>query len=366
MRQPTSTHSERAHSTDRSAPPMVLEQWRASGEASISYLVADPTTGEAAIIDPVDAHVALYRDRLARGALRLVAVIDTHTHADHVSGAPALSRATGAPVVMHHQAPRACVARRVRHGDEIRIGGIVLRVLATPGHTYDSMCLRAGDALFSGDLFTIGARGHADEACGDVDALRDSLLALSGLPATTRVYGARNPPEMLGEAIARALAEAPSGHHAVSRSSLGDGIRMPADPATLDILQANLACHPSAYGTPHRRALDDVPRLSPDELAAALRSEKPPVVIDVRSPDEYFDAPLGRVPGALLVPLEHLGAEVESLRALMAPLVISCRSTACALLGANLLRQAGLGEVSVLAGGVLAWQAMGHPIERDA
>jgi len=367
MHQPTSTPPERARSAGSPSPRMLLEHWSASGDASHSYLVADPATGEAAIIDPVEAHVGLYRDRLARGGLRLVAVIDTHTHADHVSGAPALARATGAPVVMHHLAPRACVARRVRHGDEIRIGRLALHVLATAGHTYDSMSLRCDDVLFSGDLFAVGAEGHAGEICGDAGAARDSVLALSSLPETTRVYGTRGrTPEVLGEAVARTLAAAPRGPEGLSVSSLGDGIRMPADPTALGILQANLACYPQGELLPRQPAADEAPRISPDELALALRSERPPAVIDVRSPDEYFDASLGRLPGALLVPLEHLAAEVESLRALGAPLVVCCRSTARAVLGANLLRGAGLAEVSALAGGVLAWLAMGHPVEREA
>lgn len=363
----TTPAADRHLHADPSAPPMLVEQWNPSDDPSRTYLLADAVTGEAVLIDPVEAHAALYRARLASRGLHLVAVVETHTHADRVSGAPSLTRAASVPLVMHHQAPRACVSRRVRHGDEIGVGAIRLRVLATPGHTYDSLSLHAGSALFSGDLLAHGAGGHTGERCGDDAALRDSLHELQSLPPEARVYGAHGQVgEPLGQAIEAVLEQAASRPPAEVRSRLGDDIRMPADAAALEILRANLSCHGPAQEPNGDATIDDVPRVSPDELAMALQGERPPVVVDVRSADEYFDAPLGRIPGSLLVPLEHLTAEVEALRALSSPVVVSCRTTARALVGANLLRRAGLREVSALTGGVVAWQALGHPIEREA
>jgi glyoxylase-like metal-dependent hydrolase (beta-lactamase superfamily II)/rhodanese-related sulfurtransferase len=363
---PSPDAAERRLHAHHSAVPLLVEQWNPGGEPSNTYLLADAVSGAAAIIDPVEALGASYLGRLAARGLHLVAIVETHTHADRVSGAPSLARATGAPLVMHHQAPRACVSRRVHHGDEIAVGALRVRVLATPGHTYDSLSLHAGDALFSGDLLALGPRGHAGELCGDADAAHDSLRALSALPDATLTYGAHGGPERLDGALARALAGGSDEPATTARSRLGDEIRMPADPAALAILQANLSCVGAAPGLAGGAEADEIPRLSPDALALALRGERPPFVIDVRSPDEFFDAPLGRIPGALLVPLEHLDAEVESLRVLAGPLVISCRTTARALVGASLLHRAGLPEVAVLLGGIVAWQATGHPIEREA
>jgi glyoxylase-like metal-dependent hydrolase (beta-lactamase superfamily II)/rhodanese-related sulfurtransferase len=349
--------------TGPSRPHVHVERLDPEGSSSQAFLVADLDRGEAAILDPLERNVDAYLARLQRAELRLVAVIDTHTHADHVSGAPRLARATGAPIVMHHQAPRACVSRRVHNGDEIAVGALRMQVIATPGHTYDSMSLLVGDELFPGDLLELGAQGHGDEACGDVDALVDSLRALARLPASTQVHGSHGPVrDVLGHALRRALEAVPAMGPSAPRSRLGSDVRMPTNPVTFAMLEANLACD-VADETASSGAVDDVPRISADDLAAALRSARPPVVIDVRSPDEFFGGALGRIPGALLVPLEHLGAEVGSMRQMEAPIVVVCRTTARALLGAGVLANAGVAEVSALAGGILAWKAHGHPIE---
>ncbi|MCC6525459.1 MAG: rhodanese-like domain-containing protein [Polyangiaceae bacterium] len=106
-------------------------------------------------------------------------------------------------------------------------------------------------------------------------------------------------------------------------------------------------------------------RLTPTELAEALVGPRPPTVIDVRTLDEFFDDPLGRVPGALVVPLPHLAAEAETLRALGTDLVVYCRTDERAFRAAASLRAAGLAEVSVLAGGIVAWRRAGLPVEHE-
>ncbi len=341
-----------------------VERLNPASASSQSYLVADLSSGEAAILDPVDPYVSAYLARLDRAELRLVAIVDTHTHGDHVSGAPRLSRETGAPIVMHHDAPRACVRSRVRDGDEIVVGALRLRVLETPGHTYDGISLAVDGVLFVGDLLELGDRGHAGEACGDARALAESLGRLSSLDGQTRVYGTRTAP---AEPLAWALERARRGLSAEHGARGGAGPRsfsMPADPAAFRVMEANLSCDtPSA---PDESALPgEVPRIDPDALAAALRSERAPVVVDVRSPDEFFEDPLGRIPGALLVPLEHLAAEAETLRGIDAPLVVTCRTTARAVAAASVLAHAGLHDVVALTGGVTAWRRAGHPVERD-
>lgn len=342
-----------------------VERLEAEDAPSQAYLLADLQARKAVIIDPVDGHVDRYLARLDRAELTLVAVVDTHTHADHVSGAPRLARKAGAPVIMHHQAPRACVSRRVRHGDVIEVGALVLEVIATPGHTYDGMSLHVGDYLFAGDLFELGARPHGDEACGDPSALADSLTPLARLPATTLVYGTHGPARVsLGASLDRAREGLRTAEPTHERSRLGSDVQMPRRAATFAVLEANLACdaHDARAGD---AAGAEFARIDVDTLAASLRSARPPVVLDVRSADEFFDRAHGRIPGAVLLPLEHLAAEAAMLREMKVPLVVACRSTPRALLGAATLRAAGLEQVSALEGGLLAWKAHGHPVESD-
>jgi glyoxylase-like metal-dependent hydrolase (beta-lactamase superfamily II)/rhodanese-related sulfurtransferase len=350
---------------------MVIHDINPLGASTRTWLLVDDPTRQALIVDPVHQHLIHYVDYLGRNGLELAAIVDTHTHADHVSGASELSIRLGVPLVMHHQAPRACVNRRVHHGDEIDVGSLTLRVLTTPGHTYDSLSLAVEDVLVTGDLMNLGPRGHGDEVCADVGAFADSLRMLESLSAVTRVFGTHDAPgarpEPLLTALARAGALNQSADPEVAASRMGTGFVAPTDGATFDFLRANSSCDStgadSASHPSQQRAAFE--RKSPSELAAALQSTVPPHVVDVRSPAEYYDDGLGSIPGSLLVPLEHLEAEADNLRALGTPIVVSCRSMVRSVLGAGVLETLGLRSVSVLEGGILAWASEGYPVQSN-
>jgi len=339
---------------------MHFESVNPRGDASHTYLIADERV--AVIVDPRLDRVDTYLERLETEGLRLVGVIDTHTHADYLSGASEITKRTGAPLLMHHQAPRACVHRRLRDGDEVPVGHVLVRVLSTPGHTYDSITLMLPERLLVGDFFGPGPEGHGDEACGDVEAWRDGLERLRKLDPTLMVYGTHGDsgPRVLPVAVGEASRREFEGLMPHS-SRMGLDFREPKDERVFDALRANLACSPAA--TPGGRGTAEIRRIKPSDLAEAVRSTTPPHIIDVRSLDEAREPSLGRVPGAYVVPLERLEAEGEALRALGGPLVLSCRSTARAVLAASILQRAGIDDVAVLEGGVLAWKAEGHPVE---
>jgi sulfur dioxygenase len=106
--------------------------------STYTYLLADPDTREAALIDPVFAQADRDLEILRQLELELAYVMETHVHADHVTAAARLSEATGARIVASVFGPR-CANLRVDHGQVVRIGRVALRVLATPGHTKDSV-----------------------------------------------------------------------------------------------------------------------------------------------------------------------------------------------------------------------------------
>jgi sulfur dioxygenase len=348
---------------------MLLRDINPLGSPTRTWLLVDETTRRALIVDPVEQHVAHYLDHLGRNGFELVAVVDSHTHADHLSAGSELATRLGVPLVMHHQAPRGCVDRRVHHGDVIEVGSLQVRVLATPGHTFDSISLAAEDVLLAGDLLSLGPRGHGDEVCADAAAFADSVHLLESLSPATRVFGTHDAPgarpEPLLTALARSLASNEVPGPASDASRMGNGFVAPAERSTFEVLRANSSCasRVSNSNSPASDAHTGFHRVSAGELALALDSSTPPYVVDVRSPGEFHDDGLGHIPGALLVPLDHLEAEAENLRALGRPIVVSCRATVRSVLGASILASLGLDSVSVLEGGILAWASEGHPIE---
>jgi glyoxylase-like metal-dependent hydrolase (beta-lactamase superfamily II) len=183
----------------------------------------------------VDAHSEHGDDYLAvadAAASPIVAIVETHVQADHLSGAVALAARTGAPIYLHEAADVAFAHRTLRDGDEIALGNDYVRVLHTPGHSPDSMCLLVGDrtrgpdpwflltgdTLFVGDAgrpdLTVGAAGEAGEssdeareaARGAARTLYASLQRLLALPDDLEVY----PAHFAGSACGRAMSGKPS------------------------------------------------------------------------------------------------------------------------------------------------------------
>src|SRR5664279_938443 len=153
---------------------MIFEQVATGG--CQSYLLGCADTCAGALIDPEISQIDRYLALAARDGLRIRFVIDTHTHADHFSATRQLARELGVPTVMHRLSPAPFVDMRVDDGETLVIGKMRLRVLHTPGHTRDSMCLVVDDVLFSGDTLLIGGTGRTDLPGGDPEALYESLF----------------------------------------------------------------------------------------------------------------------------------------------------------------------------------------------
>lgn len=158
-----------------------------------TYLVACERTRRAVLIDPVRENISRYLAFLAYHQLKLDAIVDTHTHADHPTASFQLRELTGTRLIMHRRAPAPAVDEHVENGDAIRFGDCALKVLYTPGHTPDSISLYAGDRVYTGDVLLIGGTGRADFAGGDAGQQYDSITQkLFTLPDETRVYPAHD------------------------------------------------------------------------------------------------------------------------------------------------------------------------------
>jgi glyoxylase-like metal-dependent hydrolase (beta-lactamase superfamily II)/rhodanese-related sulfurtransferase len=153
---------------------MIFEQLRHGG--CLSYLIGCAETRVAAVVDPELAEVDHYLALAAEKGLRIRYVIDTHTHADHFTGAREMRRQLGVPIVMHRRSAAPFVDLRVEDGETLVVGNLRIDVLETPGHTEDSLTLALPDRLLTGDTLLIGGTGRTDLPTGDPEALYDSLF----------------------------------------------------------------------------------------------------------------------------------------------------------------------------------------------
>ena len=172
---------------------MLFRQLFDPGSSTYTYLVADAASRDAALIDPVLEQVARDLGVLERLGLRLRWVLETHVHADHVTGAAGLCAATGARLALGAASGAGCADRLLDDGDTVEVGAERLRVLATPGHTDGCVSYLWRDRVFTGDALLIGSCGRTDFQEGDAGRLYDSLAGqLFTLPGETLVYPAHD------------------------------------------------------------------------------------------------------------------------------------------------------------------------------
>jgi glyoxylase-like metal-dependent hydrolase (beta-lactamase superfamily II) len=155
--------------------------------STYTYLVADPVTRHAVLIDPVLEQLERDLQIVGELDLKLTHVFETHVHADHVTASGMLRERTGCKVVAGRKgAP--CADAHVAHGDEIRVGQLGFSVLATPGHTDDSVSYRIAERVFTGDALMIRSAGRTDFQNGNAGQLFDSIHdVLFKLPDDTLV-----------------------------------------------------------------------------------------------------------------------------------------------------------------------------------
>ncbi|HUV08583.1 MAG TPA: MBL fold metallo-hydrolase [Spirochaetia bacterium] len=340
-----------------------------------TYLIGREGGGEVILIDPVLDHFLEYADMLKAGHLQLTHVVDSHTHADHISGAAALKDFTECSYVMYKDAPARCVDFSVDDGFEWKLfDRVQVRVLSTPGHTQDSISLVFPEWILTGDTLFLddGGAGRDDLPGGDPGAHWESLKRLSGLPEHLIVYPAHDyrnrKPSSLGQ-------QKRTNPHMKARSKeefiryLEDLRLGPAD-WMKDVLKANYACarDPKAAWIPVDAAacevkgtLDpgvnemQVTSIPPRVLKQKMKSSSPPVLLDVREKHELAGN-LGHIDGIVHIPIGSLVERIPEMENIKdREIVVVCRSGARAHTAAQILSKAGIPNVSVLSGGMIAW-----------
>ena len=172
---------------------MIFRQLFDQTSGTYSYLLASRSGGEALIIDPVIEKVDRYLSLVKELDLKLVKAVDTHMHADHITGLGALRDKTHCITVMGEQTKADVVSMRLADGDRLTIEGLSLDVIYTPGHTDDSYSFVMPDRVFTGDTLLIRGTGRTDFQNGDPRQQYDSLFGrLLKLPEPTLVYPAHD------------------------------------------------------------------------------------------------------------------------------------------------------------------------------
>ncbi|HXD99836.1 MAG TPA: rhodanese-like domain-containing protein [Candidatus Acidoferrum sp.] len=323
---------------------IVVHQMRT--ENCLAYLIADADTHEAALVDPRADRVADYLRELEQRGLRLRLVLDTHTHADHLSGAAELHARTGADVVLSAQATSEVATRRLSDGDRVALGGHDITLLASPGHTDDSMSLLVDGALLTGDALLIGGAGRTDFQNGSPEALYETLhRRFADLPGHLIVYpghdyAGRTHSTLGQERETNPLLRLTERDRFVAALRAGHQ----AKPANMDtIVAANI------------HGVRPTSRITVDELAGALGGAGAPLVVDVRLPAEYRSVHLEP---SVSLPLDEIAARRSELPR-DREIALVCRTGARARVAA-----AGLSgfRTRVLEGGIAAWQDAGHPV----
>lgn len=165
---------------------MIFEQVKTGGDRNFGYFLADRKGGFAAVIDP-SGRPDLFFELAGKHKANLKYVIITHDHYDHTGGASELARQSSALLVLHRSAgDRADLP--VEDGEELELGEVTLKVIHTPGHTRDSICILAEDILITGDTLFVGKVGGTDldkQARDEYDSLHNKLMKL---PEETKVY----------------------------------------------------------------------------------------------------------------------------------------------------------------------------------
>ena len=171
---------------------MIFRQLFDSASSTYSYLLASRHGGEALVIDPVLEKVDRYLKLMEELELRLVKAVDTHLHADHITGLGALRDRTHCITVMGEQSGVDVVSMRIAEGDRLHVEGLSLDVLYTPGHTDNSYSFVLGDRVFTGDTLLIRGTGRTDFQNGDARQQYESLQRLLRLPEETLVFPAHD------------------------------------------------------------------------------------------------------------------------------------------------------------------------------
>ena len=352
---------------------LIFRQLFDAQSSTYTYLLGDSRSGEALLIDSVFEQVRRDAALVHELQLRLTWTLETHVHADHVTGAWLLKRRMGSRIALSADGGASGADRPLNHGDRVSFGKRYLEVRATPGHTNGCLTYVLDDQsmAFTGDCLLIRGSGRTDFQQGDPHAMYRSVREqIFTLPATCLLYPAHD---------YRGLTVSSVGEERNYNPRLGGDISvddftgymnnlgLPHPKKIAVAVPANLRCgepdgaQPEA-GDPQWANLTftfgGIWEIQPHALEELGESVQ---IVDVREANEYSGA-LGHIRGAKLIPLGQLIQRAAELRR-DKPVITVCRSGARSAQAVVMLQKEGFQELANLAGGMLRWRAEGGAVE---
>ncbi|MEX1361923.1 MAG: MBL fold metallo-hydrolase [Nannocystaceae bacterium] len=339
--------------------------------STYTYLLADEQTREAVLIDSVKERVERDLSLVQELDLKLVHTLETHVHADHVTGASEIRDRLGTRSVVAAHGGAGCGDVHVSDGDRVQFGRHALVVRTTPGHTDGCLSFVLDDEsmVFTGDALLIRGCGRTDFQQGDAHQLfrsvHDKILSL---PDDTKIFPGHDYKGRTMSTVREEKRHNPrlgGGKTEEQFVEIMANLRL-AQPARIDVaVPANLNCGVKATATAEAATggspfvPGEVVEVDPPWVASAQGDV---FLVDVREAEE-FRGELGRVPQSVLVPLGTIAEHAKDWER-NRPIVTICRSGGRSLSAANVLREAGFREVASMRGGMIAWNEAGLPAQR--
>ncbi len=343
---------------------MIFRQLFDTTSSTYTYLLASRKGGEALILDPVLERVDRYVQLLAELDLKLVKAVDTHVHADHISGLSELRDRTRCITVMGEQSGVDVVSMRVGDGERVDVEGISLDAIYTPGHTADSYSFVMGDRVFTGDTLLIRGTGRTDFQNGSPEAQYDSIFnRLLKLPEETLVYPAH---DYKGDTVST-IGEEKAFNPRLQVGSLAEYVAIMnsldlPNPRMMDVaVPANLHLGLDQETAERRQwTLDAEAVIREIDSGGA-------VLVDLRDRSERERH--GEIPGSVHVPYPGLEEQIaaggllsELVGASGKRLIFYCAYGERSAMAAEAAREAGLTGSCHLKGGLKAWKEAAGPI----
>jgi glyoxylase-like metal-dependent hydrolase (beta-lactamase superfamily II)/rhodanese-related sulfurtransferase len=365
---------------------MLVKQLRSNdGTGTLTYLIVDEEQHVGCIVDPNIEDLPQIEAMTIDLNIRLTHIIDTHTHADHVSAAGELRTRTGAQTIMHTNTrnkwkivdegdkfgigdtlranAKIPIDRYVDDGDVVYVGTHAINILFTPGHTDNHISPLVGDHVFTGDLLLMGQAGRSDLPGGSPEEQYDTLFKkILSLPDRTKVFpghdyegkefsylgNERKVNPFLQPRTKQQYVEFVKDFFPPYSESVASGGKMTLQCGVQRIVQPG----------------EKIRTVTAQELHTMKNDSPNLFLLDVREPYELVM--YGAIEGVLNVPIKSLKEQLDVLPAdKEAPIVCVCQTGRRSLEAAHFLQQQGYGDVINLLGGTSGWRDMGFPVARS-
>lgn len=343
---------------------MIFRQLFDQESCTYTYLLADETSRESILIDPVLDKVDRYIQLLEELNLKLVKAVDTHLHADHITALGALRDRTKCITVMGEQSKADVTSVRVKDGDRITVEGLSLEVIYTPGHTDDSYCYKLDNMLFTGDTLLIRGTGRTDFQHGNAADQYDSIFnKILTLPGNTLIYPGHDYKGDTVSTVAEEQAHNPRLQVGSKESyiELMDNLGL-ANPKMMDVAVPNNM----RIGLSQNEIEQKGWALSVKGAQEMLKSTDS-VFVDLREDSERTQ--YGAIPGSLHTPYSRLeraikpGGELDYVAKDGKQIVFYCAYGERSAMAVEAAQNAGMKTAVHISGGMDGWRAIDGELE---